>query len=190
MPGESGGLQVIGVLTDRNPAPGGPGAEFGTKVFHGDDEPRILITPIPACEHRQILLAAHVSRASSTATSEPTAVGVPDCRSVALFCGAASAQGQAAFFRQLRIRWPGRCCSPCWAPGMTRAPVRIGVIHCRIRSRCWVWATSAGVVPAGASRCDRLRRPLTRRPLTRDRRLRGNGQEWTSGPLLTRVRIN
>jgi hypothetical protein len=41
-----------------------------------------------------------------------------------------------------------------------------------------------------ASRCDRLRRPLTPWPLTRDRRLRGNGQEWASGPWLIRVRIN
>jgi hypothetical protein len=39
MPGESGGLQVVGVLADRDPVAAGPGAEPGTKVFHGDDEP-------------------------------------------------------------------------------------------------------------------------------------------------------
>ena len=39
MPGESGGLQVISVLTDRNPAAADLGAETGAKVFHGDDEP-------------------------------------------------------------------------------------------------------------------------------------------------------
>ena len=39
MPGESSGLQVIGVLADRNPAAAGPGAEPGAKVFHGDNEP-------------------------------------------------------------------------------------------------------------------------------------------------------
>jgi hypothetical protein len=39
MPDESGGLQVIGVLTERNPAAADPGAEPGAKVFHGDDEP-------------------------------------------------------------------------------------------------------------------------------------------------------
>jgi hypothetical protein len=38
MPGESGGLQIVGVLTDRNPAAADPGTEPGTEVFHGDDE--------------------------------------------------------------------------------------------------------------------------------------------------------
>jgi hypothetical protein len=27
--------------------------------------------------------------------------------------------------------WPGRCCSPCWAPSTTMAPVSTGSAHCR-----------------------------------------------------------
>ena len=108
-----------------------------------------LITLIPACEQRQILHRSAPQRASSTATSEPTAVAVPGCRSVALFRGVVSAQGQATILRQLRIRWPGRCCSPCWAPSMTRAPVRIGVprtAHAARRGH-WCWQSREAGAP-------------------------------------------
>jgi len=49
MPGESGGLQVVGVLADRNPAAAGSGAEPGAKVFRGDDEP---VSTARSCSRR------------------------------------------------------------------------------------------------------------------------------------------
>jgi hypothetical protein len=39
MLGETGGLQVVGVLAERNPAAAGSGGEPGTEVSHGNDEP-------------------------------------------------------------------------------------------------------------------------------------------------------